>query len=103
MKAFSIISNCTEEYFLINFNGFNSLLPNEDYCYKSSYQVLNARLLGLSYPSYLRFCQSKGAKLHGRDGYAYPTWKNKKECQEVCNMIEKEWQKLIKEINFKSL
>jgi hypothetical protein len=100
MKDFEVYLGCTEDYYYIRFTGHDKIMT-EDYCYISSFHVLDARLLGLSYPDYLRFCQSRGAKLYGRNGYAYPTWKDKRECQQVCNLIEKEWQKLLKQVKFK--
>lgn len=99
MKGFYVDTDCNDK-FIIVFDAHDELICS-DFFYTSSYTVLQARLLGLSYPDYLRFCQSKGAKLKGHTGYAGPSWADKKSCQEVCNMLEKEWQRLIKEVKFK--
>ena len=97
MKGFKVDTSANDKYFIV-FDGY-AALP-ETLPYTSSYLLLQARLLGLSYPDYLRFCQSKGGKLKGKTGYTIVLWEDKKQCQEVCNLIEKEWQKLIKMISF---
>lgn len=99
MKGFTIEQNASEKY-IITFIG-HDVFDDTCFYYSSSYIVLQARLLGLSYPDYLIYCQSKGATLKGRNGYCTPFWEDKSSCQEVCNLLEKNWQTLIKAIKFK--
>lgn len=99
MKGFYIDTSSNGKY-MIYFNAYDDIIT-DDFYYTSSYIVLQARLLGLSYPDYLLFCQSKGAKLKGRTGYINVLWEDKNQCQEICNMLEKEWQTLLKKIKFK--
>ena len=68
--------------------------------FTSSYNVPSARLLGFTYPDYLRYCRSKGAMIRGKKGYTIPVWTNKSDCDEICKMVEKEWKKLCNEIQF---
>ena len=102
MKFFIPAETCDSNYYMIKFDGFSIFEGTKDFCYTSSYHLIGARLLGLSYGDFLKFCQSKGAKLRGNKGYTYPIWKNRKDCQGVCNILEKEWLKVIKAINFKA-
>ena len=62
---------------------------------QGSYNVLQARLLGLSYPDYLQFCRANyNGILRGREGYSYCLYKEKSDCQKVCQLINKEWNKV---------
>jgi hypothetical protein len=67
---------------------------DKDYCYTSSYWVLQARLLGLTYPDYLRYLRSKGAKLKGKCGYSSATFVEKSSALEICKILNKEWDKM---------
>lgn len=60
-----------------------------------SLNVLQARLLGLSYPDYLQFCRAhhKGI-LRGRAGYSYCVYKEKANCQAICKLLNTEWNKV---------
>lgn len=59
-----------------------------------SYNVIPSRLLNMSYSNYLRWLRDKGATLAGRMGYSYAKFKDKKSCEEVCKILNKEWQKI---------
>lgn len=98
MIGFKTVKTSDDKYWMINFSGHDELgdLSN----FTSSYHVLDARLLGLSYPDYLRYSQANHAKLRGRHGYSYPVWQNQKDAQIMCDKLNKEWNKLIKAIDF---
>lgn len=68
--------------------------------FTSSYNIIPARLLGFSYPDYLRFCQANGAILRGKKGYTHAVWTDKKQCEKVCKLVEIEWEKMLEEIQF---
>lgn len=62
-----------------------------------SYNVLAARLLGLTYPDYLRYVRKNyNAELHGRTGYSYCTFKNKADAVKLIMQLNKEWSKVEK-------
>lgn len=65
---------------------------------KSSYQLVAARLLGFSYPDYLRYARSKGAKLQGRDGYSLVVFPEISKCEKFCNELNTEWKKVIRAV-----
>lgn len=68
--------------------------------FTSSYNVIPARLLGFTYPEYLRFCQANGAILRGKNGYTHAVWTDKKQCEKICKMIEEEWKKVLANVQF---
>lgn len=101
MKAFVVSSNFNDSYAFIGFDS-DLLDKKEGYEFSSSYHVLGARLLGLSYPDYLKYCQSKGAKLRGRKGYCYPVWDkaaDKKGMQEIIRQLNTNWNTFLKEVS----
>lgn len=55
--------------------------------FDGSFHVIGARLMGLSYPDYLRYLRSKGATLKGKTGYTYAYFKDKDKCQKVCDVL----------------
>lgn len=63
------------------------VIRNENIIFHGSFQVVGSRLLGLSYPDYLRFLQSRGATLKGKKGYCYGYFKDKAACQKVCKLL----------------
>ena len=65
----------------------------EIYC-KGSYNVLAARLLGFTYPDYLRYCRSLGGILRGREGYTYCVFKDRKVCANLCARLDKEFKRV---------
>lgn len=60
---------------------------------KVSYQIIAARLLGFSYPDYLRYGRSKGATIRGRTGYSCLYFSSKENCQNFCDELNTEWNK----------
>ena len=102
MKAFTTSSTFDDSYIFIGFNS-ELMCKKEGFEFTSSYHVLGARLLGLSYPDFLKYCQSKGAKLRGREGYCYPVWDkavDKKGMQEIIRQLNANWDILLKEVSF---
>lgn len=68
-----------------------------DICRNSggSFNVIKARLFGLSYPSYLRMCRDKyKAILKGKNGYSYTYWRkeDKDSLVELIKELNKRWK-----------
>lgn len=61
-----------------------------------SFNVLGARLLNLTYSDYLKFLRSNGGELRGRIGYSYALFSNKTNCQKICSLLNREWDKIKK-------
>lgn len=85
---------CQEGHWIAAMDDIDFIRDNE-VIFSGSFQVLGSRLLGLSYPDYLRFLQSQGATLKGKEGYCYGYFKDKAACQKVCNLLNAKWKKVV--------
>ena len=74
------------------------VIRDNEIIFHGSFQVVGSRLLGLSYPDYLRFLQSRGATLRGKKGYCYGYFKDKAACQKVCKLLNEKLTILEKEL-----
>lgn len=58
-----------------------------------SLNVLMARVCGVSYGDFLRYCRSDyGAELRGKKGYPYPLFKDKREAQKLASFLCKRFE-----------
>ena len=88
---------CDEGKWMAAFDDIDIIRDNE-IIYHGSFQVPASRLLGLSYPDYLRYIQSLGATLKGKEGYCYGYFKDKAAAQKLCNLLNEKWKQLTEEI-----
>lgn len=64
------------------------LLP--DHTMRGSYHILEARLMMLSYPQYLRLCRDVyGAELFGKNSFVVPYFSDKKKAQPLIDELNK--------------
>ena len=68
---------------------------NPNFILHGSYSVLAARLLNFTYPEYLRYCAVHGATLKGRTGFPHPVFKEKKNADKICSLINSEWDRFV--------
>lgn len=88
----------------ISYNGFmpvfldnDVLRDKEGFNFNSSYHVLDARLIGLSYPDYLLWVvKNYNAKLGGKGGYCYPYFEKITDCQKFCRVLEEKFRDFLK-------
>lgn len=67
-----------------------------------SYNVLAARLLGFTYPDYLRYVRKNyNAELRGRTGYSYCVFKKKADAIKLVMKLNVEWNKVEKALGGK--
>ena len=85
---------CTEGQYLIAMDDIDWVRDN-GVIYRGSFQVLGSRLLGLSYPDYLRYLQSCGGILKGKIGHPYVYFKDKAAAQKVCNLLNQKWAEVL--------
>lgn len=72
---------------------------NPDIYCKGSYNVIAARLLGFTYPDYLRYCRAHGGILRGKAGYSFCVFKEKKDCDNICRMLNVQMKRLEEKLN----
>ena len=83
-----------------NPDGTYSIAPmykefGEDWRIMGSWSVLPARLFGLSWPNYLRYCISLGARVTGKQ-HLYPTIKWEKPNYKILDELNRRANLLIK-------
>lgn len=63
-----------------------------------SFNVIAARVLGMTFPDYLRFVREKySATLQGREGYTCYYFKNRQDCARLVNDLNRIWRNIEKE------
>lgn len=66
---------------------------DEKYDFRGSYHLIASRLMGISYPDYLKYCYCEGgAEIRG-GFYLYPVFKNKKQCDILCGYLNTQLRK----------
>ena len=95
-RFYSPQQSMSNNYYLASFDDDGLLSGQEGYHFDSSYHVLDARLLGLSYADFLLYCVKKyNATLGGRNGYCYPMFKDITDCQKFCRVLDDEFKKFL--------
>lgn len=89
---------CQEGHWMVAMDDIDWVRDNE-IIYRGSFQVVAARILGLSYPDYLKFLQANGGILKGKTGHPYAYFKDKAAAQRICNLLNKYWGELVKQLN----
>lgn len=78
----------------IAFNG-HDLIGNIE---QGSYNVIAARLFGLSYANFLRFARKYyNGTIVGKQGYSYITFKNSADCDRMVKELNSRWDDILKE------
>lgn len=96
MRFFSSQKSATNNYYLAAFDDDGLISHQKGYRFESTYHILGARLLGLSYADYLLYCVKKyNATLGGRNGYCYPMFKDITDCQRFCKVLDDEFKKFL--------
>ena len=71
----------------------------EPYFQTGSYNIVASRILGFSYPDYLRYVrQNYNATLKGRAGYSYAIYKNWNDCYDIVALLNKKWREVEDEL-----
>ena len=65
---------------------------------EGSYNVIAARLFGLSYPEYLRYVRENyNGVIMGKGGYSYIIFKNSSDCDKLVKELNRRWDMVLKE------
>ena len=72
-----------------------SLFATNDRTVFGSYGVIQAKILGFTYPNFLRYCRANfNGLLRGREGYSYCVFKNKVDASRLCGLLNQEFNKV---------
>ena len=100
MNAFTVREACNSNAFIIGLTEeFHQKCPK--LIAEGSYSILASRLLGINYDDFLRYCAVNGGTLKGRTGFPHCTFEKKTDALNICNKINKEWDKVYEVIKEK--
>lgn len=88
--AFVVNPTFNNDYIICLTEQFHEDFPN--FICEASYSVLAARLLGMSYSNYCRYCVANGAELHNRDGYPVAHFKGRGDAENICKQINEQYE-----------
>lgn len=92
MRAFKVEETCNEGEYMVRLTDEMFSLMG---CQSGSFNIVAARILGFSYPDYLRYVrQNHNAILKGKDGYSYAIYKDRKDCVAVVTLLNDAWRKM---------
>lgn len=63
-----------------------------------SYDVLAARLIGMTYPTFLRYCAAHGGELVGKKGYPATYFKSENDAKVIAKEINKGYKTLCEKL-----
>lgn len=96
MKYFEVIDNPYNDNFFVRVKEGEA----HDFFYEGyhkhggtfSYHIAGARVLGLNYADYLRLLRDQyHADIQGKVGYPIPVFKNKRDAEKVCSLLDRYW------------
>lgn len=98
MKGLFRVEESQDGKYIIGFNEvlYNEVLKLVPYEKRGSYNVLYARIMGLTYAEYLRYARDiYGATIQGKGHkFPIPVWDDSKECNRLCKELSTRWNKI---------
>lgn len=91
-EAFVVRENPDGKFILSLSEQFHQDFP--DFVCHQSYGILAARLVGMTYPTFLRYCAAHGGELVGKKGYPATHFKSEKDAKMVVKEINKGYKAL---------
>lgn len=92
MNAFKVTEGIDNGTYMVGLEDFIYELFKVHYI-SGSYNILAARVLGFSYPDYLRYVRDNyKATLKGREGYSYAIYKNRNDCYDIVKELNRFWK-----------
>lgn len=92
MRAFMVGEACNEDEYMVRLTDEMFSLMG---CQSGSFNIVAARILGFTYPDYLRYVrQNHNATLKGKQGYSYAIYKDRKDCVAVVTLLNDAWRKV---------
>lgn len=102
MKGFTLETTPDEKYCFIIFNAVDDFCHLPEYCFKSSYNIVAARAMGMRFSQWLLYCAAQKAIIEGKTGYSIAKWKieDKGYARKILNELNKQWDLFMAEVNF---
>lgn len=92
MRAFMVSEACNEGEYMVKLTDEMFSLMG---CQSGSFNIVAARILGFSYPDYLRYVRDNhNAILKGKQGYSYAVYRDRKDCVAVVTLLNDTWRKV---------
>ena len=98
IEAFIVRKNHNDTYGIGLSEKFHEAFPS--FVCHESYLIFAARLIGMSYPTFLRYCAAHGGELYGKEGYPSIHFSNSSDVEKIVKEINngyKEFYKRLKE------
>lgn len=91
-EAFVVKENPNGKFILSLSEQFYQDFP--DFVCHQSYSILAARLMNMTYPTFLRYCATHGGELVGKQGYPATYFKSESDAKEIAKEINKGYKAL---------
>lgn len=91
-EAFVVKENCDGKFIFCLSEQFHETFP--DFVCHQSYGILAARLVGMTYPTFLRYCATHGGELVGKKGYPAIYFKTEAEAKAIIKEVNKGYKAL---------
>lgn len=86
-EAFVVNESPNGKFILSLSEKFHEDFP--DFICHQSYGILAARLVGMTYPTFLRYCAAHGGELVGKQGYPATYFKSESDAKAIVKEINK--------------
>lgn len=95
MNAFKIVECSETNTYMVGLEDYIYNIIGGKFYASGSYNVFASRILGFTYPDYLRYVRDNyNAVLKGREGYSYAIYKNRNDCYDIVKVLNKAWSKV---------
>lgn len=92
MNAFKVVECSEPNTYMV---GLEDAIYVIGQCGSGSYNIFAARVLGFTYPDYLRYVRDNfNATLKGREGYSYAVYKSRNDCYDIVKLLNKYWKQI---------
>lgn len=96
MKPFTVLDHYEEGFYMVFFEHPDFMGGN----FGGSYHIIASRILGLTYPNYLRYMRDKfGGEIRGREGYSTVIFKDQGKALIAAQELNKAWQSVEKALS----
>lgn len=100
MNAFKVVECSEPNTYMVGLEDF--IYSIGQFGESGSYNIFAARVLGFTYPDYLRYVRDNfNAALKGREGYSYAVYKNRNDCYDIVKLLNKYWKQIEEKFNNK--